>query len=53
MPVISAVESVLEACKKTKWSKRLTMQVEQIESLLKLIAVSQNRRIFEDVAGTL
>lgn len=48
MSVISAVENVLEVCQKTKWSKRLNVQVEQIESL---IAVSQNRRIFDGFAG--
>ena len=47
LSVISAVESVLEVCKKTKWSRRSNMLVEQIEALLKMITVSENR-IFDD-----
>ena len=46
LSVISAVERVLEACKKTKWSKRSTTQVKEIENLLAVITVSENRKIF-------
>ena len=38
----------MEACKRTKWSRRAKTQVEQIEALLKLITVSENRKIFDD-----
>ena len=48
LSVISAVESVLEACKKTKWSRRSNTQVVQIEVLLKMITVNENRKIFDD-----
>ena len=48
LSVISTVESVSEACRKTKWSKRSTMQVEQMEALMKAISVSKNRRTFDD-----
>ena len=48
LSVISAVKSVSEACKKTKWSKRSTTQVEQMEALMKAISVSENRRTFDD-----
>ena len=51
LSVISTVERVLEVCKKTKWSKRSKMQVEQIEALLKMITVSENRKIFDDFSA--
>ena len=51
LPVISAVERVLEACKRTKWSRRAKTQVEQIEALLKLMTVSENRKIFDDFSA--
>lgn len=46
MSAISAAEIVLEACKKTKWSRTSNTQVEQIEALLKMITVSKNKKIF-------
>ena len=52
LSVISTVESVLEACKKTKWSRRSNMLVEQIEALLKMITVSENR-IFDDFSANI
>ena len=51
LSVISTVERVLEVCKKTKWSKRSKTQVEQIEALLKMITVSENRKIFDDFSA--
>lgn len=45
---VTVVESVLEAYKKTKWSRRSTTQVEQLESLVETISVSENSKIFDD-----